>query len=186
MSTTNSQTDISGMLGEVVSVRKVVRRVVVKNRPKRKMGKLSDKMATVQEKFLEASRYADRQIAKANSRALYATGITTKKRNAYVVAVTDYLSAPKVSSIETIDYHGAIGNPIVVHATDDFMVTKVKIVITNAAGEVIEQGEAGPDAEEVNLWEYKATAANPILTGTKIRAVAYDRPGNTGTAEIVL
>ena len=60
---------------------------------------------------------------------------------------------------------------------------KVKIVITDAAGVLIEEGDAGPDALKVNLWGYKATAANPTLTGTKIRAIAYDRPGNTGSAE---
>jgi hypothetical protein len=58
---------------------------------------------------------------------------------------------------------------------DDFMVTKVKIVITNAAGALIEEGDAGPDALKINLWGYKATAANPVLTGTKIRTVAYGR-----------
>jgi len=73
-----------------------------------------------------------------------------------------------------------------VKATDDFMVTKVKIVITNAAGAIIEQGEAAQDANKSDQWEYKATIANSPLAGTKILAVAYDRPGNKGTGEVVL
>jgi hypothetical protein len=117
---------------------------------------------------------------------LYTSGITGKKHSAYLVAMNDYLIAPTVESIDTRSYRGAKGDVIVVKAIDDFMVTKVKIVVTNAAGVVIEEGEAGPDVMRTNQWEYKATAANPTLAGTKIRAVAYDRPGNTGTAEIVL
>jgi hypothetical protein len=72
-----------------------------------------------------------------------------------------------------------------VKATDDFMVTKVKVIITNATGAIIEEGEALPDAMKSNQWEYKATAANPTLVGTKILAVAYNRPGNTGSAQVV-
>jgi hypothetical protein len=186
MSTTNNQTELSGMLGGIVSVRKVGGRVVVTNRPKRKLSNPTDKQVAIQEKFQEAAQYASRQIAVEESRAMYAAGITTRKRNAYIVAVSDYLSAPKLRSIDTIDYHGAVGDPIVVLAKDDFMVTKVKIVITNAAGAIIEQGDAGPDAMKADHWGYKATAANPTLTGTKIQAIAYDRPGNVGTAELVL
>ena len=174
------------MLGETVSVRKVGGRIVVKNRPKRKVGKPSEKAMGFQEKFQEAAQYASRQIAEAESRALYTTGITSRKRSAYIVAVSDFLNAPRVRSIDTIDYHGAIGDTIVVNAVDDFMVTKVKVVVINSAGAVIEQGEAGPDVMKANHWGYKATAVNPTLAGTKIRAIAYDRPGNTGIAEIVL
>ena len=186
MNTLKNQTELSGMLGESVAVRKVGGRVVVTNRPKRQMGKPSDKQTIVQNKFLAASHYAIQEIELEESKALYATGITPKKRSAYMVALTDYLSAPKVMSIETLDYRGAIGDPIVVHVSDDFMVTKVKIVLTNAAGAIIEQAEVVPDRLRVILWDYKATAANPTVTGTKIRVVAYDRPGNKGMAEVVL
>jgi hypothetical protein len=182
----NNQTELSGMLGGIVSVRKVGGRVVVTNRPKRKLSNPTDKQVVFQEKFQEAAQYASRQIAVEKSRALYATGITIRKRNAYLVAVSDYLNAPSVRSIDTIDYHGTVGDPIAVMAKDDFMVTKVKIVITNASGAVIEQGDAGPDAMRTDQWGYKATVANPMLSGTKIQVIAYDRPGNVGTAEVVL
>ena len=86
--------------------------------------------------------------------------------------MSDYLSVPKVSSIDLLDYRGAVGDTIVVHAVDDFMVTKVKVVIADADGAILEEGEAGPDAQRVNLWEYKATVANPMLSGTTVLAVA--------------
>ncbi len=92
-----------------------------------------------------------------------------------------------MDAIEAPKYHGVIGDIIRVHATDDFQVIKVTITITGADGVVIEEGDAidGRPAR-INQWEYKAVATNPTLKGTKIMAVAYDRPGNKGMAEIVL
>ena len=185
MSNKKKGSSLSGMLSETVTVRKVRGQVVVTNRPRRRPGP-TEKQATAQRKFLEASQYASRQIAQDESKALFSSGITDKKRSVYLVSMSDYLSVPKVSYIDTLGYRGAVGDSIVVRAVDDFMVTKVKVIIADAAGSILEEGEAGPDALRVNLWEYKATVANPKLSGTTVLAVAYDRPGNTGTAEVVL
>jgi hypothetical protein len=192
MSTKKNDSNFSGMLGESATIRNVQGKLVVKSRPRRVLGhvtlspKDSSKKDAAKARFQEAAQYGRQQVSLPESKDLYAQRITDKKRTAFAVAMTDYLIAPKVHAIDSVGYHGAIGDTITVKATDDFMVTNVKIVITNAAGALIEEGEAGPDAKKINLWAYKATAANPILTGTKIRAIAYDRPGNTGTAEVVL
>jgi hypothetical protein len=182
----NNQADLSGMLGEIISIRKVGGRVIITNRPKRKMGKQSNKQRAYHEKFREASRYASLQMAQEETRVLYTNGITTRKRSVYLVAMSDYFNAPHVNYFDALNYRGVIGDPIRVNASDDFMVAKVKITITNAAGVVIEEGEALPHAMRVHLWEYTATATNPSLAGTTIRAVAYDRPGNKGEGEVVL
>jgi hypothetical protein len=176
----------SGMVGDTVVFRTVRGKLQMANVPGKRTGKASQKQAAVQRKFQEAAQYAKRQISQPEFNTLYTSGITGKKHSAYLVAMNDYLIAPTVDSIDALSYRGAKGDVIVIKAIDDFMVTKVKIVVTNAAGVVIEEGEAGPDLTRTNQWGYKATAANPTLAGTKIRAVAYDRPGNTGTAEIVL
>ncbi|CAN5354193.1 hypothetical protein BH09BAC3_BH09BAC3_09230 [soil metagenome] len=186
MSTIKNETELGGMLGESVSVRKVNGRVVLKNRPQRKTDIRSDKQLKYKKKFLLASQYANRQLDLEEARALYAAAAIGPRQTAYTVAVRDFLVAPTVEAINTSEYHGQIGDQIVVTALDDFMVTKVKVTITSAAGNVIEEGEAGPDAEGVFPWVYKATVANPTLTGTKILAVAYDRPGNKGSEEVVL
>ena len=189
---TKNDSSFSGVLGESSTLRNVRGKLVVKNRPRRQLGRATalvkdpSKKEAARARFREAAQYGRQQISLPESRALYAKRISDKKRSAYAVAMSDYLVEPKVHSIDTVDYHGAIGDTITVKATDDFMVTKVKIVIKDAAGVLIEEGDAGPDELKINLWVYRATAANPKLTGTKIQAVAYDRPGNTGTAEVVL
>jgi hypothetical protein len=95
------------------------------------------------------------------------------------------MNAPKVNSIDATGYHGMIGDLIIVNATDDFKVTRVKIVITDVNGVITEEGDATDDSvTRFNQWKYKVVSTNPSITGTKITAVAYDRPGNQGTAEI--
>ncbi len=186
MSTKRKQTELSGLLGETVSVRKVRGRVVVSNHRPRPKTEMPAGQAAVLDKFREAVQYAKQQMGLPASKELYQTGITGKLRSAYVVAMGDYLAAPKVHYIEAIGYRGNIGDTIAVKATDDFMVTGVKIVITAGDGSVIEEGEAGPDLQKINIWSYRATVANPSLPGTTIQAVAFDRPGNKGYLAVTL
>lgn len=175
----------SGMLGETMVFRTVRGQLQMVNRPKRRSN-ISEKQAAVQTKFQEASQYAKQQLSLEASSALYEAGITTKKHSAYLVAVSDYLNAPKVHFIEAIGYLGKVGDTITVKATDDFMVTGVKIVISGSDGAILEEGEAGPDLEKINLWTYKTTVANSFVPGTTIRATAFDRPGNVASLEKVV
>ena len=186
MSTKRKQTELSGLLGESVSVRKVRGRVVITNHRPRPNTRLSPSQTAVLERFREAVQYAKQQMALAVSRELYQTGVTAKLRSAHIVAMGDYLAAPKVHFIETIDYRGNVGDTIAVKATDDFMVTSVKVVITASDGSIIEEGEAGPDSLKINIWSYQATEANPSLPGTTIKAVAFDRPGNKDELAVTL
>lgn len=176
---------ISGLLSSSITVRKVRGQVVVTNRARPRPAP-TDKQSVVQGKFLEASQYANQQLEIEESKALYTSGITSKKASAYVVAMSDYLNPPTVEWIDATDYRGVAGDPILVKAVDDFMVTRVKVIILDAQGAALESGDAGPDALRVNQWLYKAQVSNPALAGTTIRAIAYDRPGNTMTLDKVL
>ena len=171
---------VSGMLGDDVTVRKVNGKYRISNPNQKRTNPVA------RERFREAAQYARHQVSLPESNALYAAGITEKKPTALRVAMSDYLSAPKVKSIDTSGYRGKVGDTISVKAVDDFMVTRVNVVIKDASGAVIEEGEAGPDSMLVNQWGYHARKANPGLTGTIIWATAYDRPGNKATAEVTL
>jgi hypothetical protein len=186
MSTIKDQTEFSGMFGESLSLRKVNGRVVAKNRPQRKAGAPSQKQLDHQDRFDDAVNYASNQLKDPGAKEMYTAAITTKRQNAFALAVRDYLVAPKVSAIDAINYQGAIGDLIEVKAKDDFMVTKVTFQIQDASGAVIERGEATPKPEMNHLWIYKATVANPVLAGTRIKVTAYDRPGNSTSLEKVL
>ncbi|CAN5522013.1 hypothetical protein BH10BAC4_BH10BAC4_13260 [soil metagenome] len=186
MSSLKDQTDISGFLGGSLAVRKVNGKVVIKNRPERKMGDPSVKQQAVQKKFLKAAKYAKTQMEDADLKALYETGITEKKKNAFAVAFSDSINAPEVSEIKTAEFTGAAGDIIKIIATDDFKVVRVKVVITGADANILEKGEAVQDKKNAELWRYFTTVANPSLGGTKISATAFDTPDNETTLEKVL
>ncbi|MBS1542127.1 MAG: hypothetical protein JST14_00705 [Bacteroidetes bacterium] len=185
MKTKVKQTEFSGMLGEEVSVRKVNTRIVVKNRPARKLGPPTTKMLLVQQKFREASQYALDQMANEESKAQYAKRITPNARSAYFVAMQDYMKNPVVDRIETRNYHGVSGDPIMVNAVDDFMVVRVEVFIRDSSGTLLEKGEARQSAR-ASQWIYTATVANPSLAGTTIEAIAFDNPSNEGSLVITL
>ncbi len=185
MNSSNNQTELGSMLGDRVTLRKVNNRLEVTNRRKRKPSTMTPELEAAQDKFLEATQYAKDQVDDNDARALYATGITESKRSAYQVAISDCLIAPRVHYIKVEKYFGKVGNPILVKASDDFMVTQVNIVIRDSDGNVLEQAEAKPN-KRIFIWKYTATAVNPSIKGTTIEVIASDRPGNETTLAVTL
>ncbi len=185
MNKPKNRTELGGVLGEKVTLEKVNNRVVVTNRPKRILKPVTEKQEAIRQRFLEAVQYSKEELAKEDGRQMYEAAVPEKGRTARMVAMTDYLSVPKVRDLNTSEYLGGIGDLIVVRATDDFMVTGVKIVIKDSDGNVLEKGEAEPTGK-INYWQYAATVSNPSLKGTKIQVTAFDRPGNKGFREVTL
>jgi hypothetical protein len=129
------------------------------------------------DRFSEATRYAVHQMKNPVSKAAYKTGITANKRTAYLVALTDYMSAPKIIYINTEKYSGNAGDVILVKATDDFKVVSVSVSIL-VSGKILERGHASPYPRKPKLWRYVVTASNINLPATTVCAKAEDKPGN--------
>jgi hypothetical protein len=180
----NDLTEIGSLLGESVSIRKVNGRVVITNRPKRKRPTASPAETAHRRKMSAAANYAKTISGNPELLALYASRVRKKNASAQSVAIGDYMNAPVVQSIDTQRYSGEIGSSIEIDAFDDFQVIKLMVTITSREGVIEEEGEAVYDGER--FWVYRTTTANPALTGTKIRAIAYDRPGNKGIGEVIL
>ncbi len=176
---------MGSMSARRVSLRQVGNQLIVTERPKR-TEPVTEKSRKARERFLDATYYASRQTGDPATAAVYAKGITEKKHSAYIVAMSDFLVAPEVESIDTIDYRGRVGDPIAIRAKDDFMVTRVKVEILDSTGSLIEEGDAVTDESARLLWKYVATAANPTPAGTTFRATAFDKPGHVGSLEKVI
>ena len=175
----------SGMLGDVVVYREVGGNVIMANRP-RKPEVLTAHQEITRERFLRAVQYARTQLANEVTKAEYAAGITASKLSAYAVALTDYLKAPVVNAVDVSKYTGAVGELILIRASDDFRVVGVHVVVSDNAGTVIEQGEAVLQPDSFDDWRYTSTVANAALAGTKITVTASDKPGNATVKETVL
>ena len=176
---------ISGKMGETHVYRKVRGKMHMVNLPETGAPP-TERQNLFNERFLKASNYAKAQMADPIFKEMYKTGITDKKLNAYIVAVSDALNAPKVNGIKATDYEGAIGDVITIDATDDFKVTRVRVIILGSDGQKLERGEAVQDIKRSHIWRYTATVVNPSVPGCTISVTAFDTPDNETTAELVL
>ena len=140
----------------------------------------------LQEKFLVASRYAS-AVTKNTDQSLaeaYAS-VLRPRQNVYSRALEDFMTIPDVKLIDARNYQGRVGEKIVTRAIDDFRVTGVRVEIYASNGTLLEAGTAEQNINGID-WTYTATQANSLRTGSKIKAIATDVPGNEGTLEITL
>ena len=186
MAIISSETDLGGVLGDRVTLQKVGSKALVTYKPIRKPGPATAKQEEARDRFLEATQYAKHQTNDPEGKAFYQKGVSSKMTSAYVVALADYLSTPKVKSITTKEYQGKAGDLITVWAKDDFVVTRVSVMIKDRKGNLLEQGDATPDTSNPHTWKYTAKTANPSLAGSIVQAIAFDRPGNEGMLEVTL
>lgn len=175
-----------GSLGKQLVFRQWDGKTIVAKSPKPRSGDPTEAQSETQVKFLMASRYA-KAVLKNTDQSL-AEGYKTSlkpRQNLYSRAMEDFMNPPAVDPINTRDYHGVAGDPIVVRAVDDFRVTRVRVEIFKADGSLLESGNAVVDLNGLD-WKYEATQAINQLAGTKIRATAFDVPGNETSEESIL
>jgi hypothetical protein len=174
----------SGTISKLLTFRQRAGRTFVGKSRRAGSGLFTDKVAAVRLRFLASIVYAKRAIKDPATKAMYYAA-RQDGQTAYNVAFADAFLAPKVNSIDTGNYHGAAGDTILVNATDDFKVTGVAVSIHNAAGDLVEEGDAVMDINETD-WLYTAKQANAALAGSTVTAVAKDLPGNSTSFSVNL
>ena len=133
-----------------------------------------------------AAKYAKAAIQNADTKLAYAQSVEGQDfQNAFTAAVTDFMKAPVVDSVDNTGYHGNVGDSLLLNLFDDFKVDTVKVTISLANNTVIETGSAVkvPDSTQ---WKYVTTAANAAVVGSKLSVVVTDKPGNITTFEKTL
>jgi hypothetical protein len=173
----------SGDVGTLWSFRQRAGRTVIAKVRAANSKAPTDKVLAVRDRFKTAFAYAQSVMKKPDLKAEYAAA-APRGVSAFNLALGDAAQSPVVSKIDTTNYHGVVGNTLVIDATDNFKVARVVVTIDSAAGALIETGNAVMD--ENKNWIYTATAANAAIAGSKISAVASDLPGNTGTLSVTL
>ncbi len=175
--------NVSGMIGKQVVVKHRAGKQYLCGPPTiNKNRRLTPNKAAWREKFKEFAEYGKYIGEIPEMKAAY-KAVAKPGQTAYNVAFRDARYPPEVTSVSIQGYSGTPGDKIFVQAKDDFKVTKVKVTIYSASGEVIEQGDA---VEDGILWMYVVTNSNNTIQGSKILVTAYDLPGNEGVKEIVL
>ena len=161
---------IRGKIGELV-FRRFGRRTIIARKPDLSGRVASAGQIAVRERFRGAAYYANKVMADPERRARYAPLATKRGTPLREVIMTDYLNPPVVDAISVADYHGIIGDPVVVRATDDVAVSGVTVTLRDAADAVIEQGVATLADDR---WTYRATVAVPAGEAVMVIATARD------------
>lgn len=175
-----------GLLGKELVFRDWEGKTIVAKAPKKRSGDPTAEQAALQQKFLLASRYAKSIIGGQNpAMATAYAAVVRPRQNVYSRALEDFMTSPDVVSIDTSNYRGTAGDPIITRAVDDFRLTAVRVEIRSSNGTLLEAGLAVQNDNGLD-WTYIALQANNLLAGTKIKAIATDVPGNKGMLEVTL
>jgi hypothetical protein len=124
--------------------------------------------------ILEASTYAN--FARTQEVYLHQEQITGI--SAYCFALEDWFSGPRVLKIDVDAWTGRAGQSIRVKARDNLKVAAVAVVIRDAAGNVLEMGEAMPSPASGPWWTYTTQSRVPMNPFPCVEAIAVDLPGN--------
>ena len=168
--------ELRGQVGELV-FKRYGDRVVVSKKPDMSKVKPSAAQLAHRERFRQATVYGRVALADPATRALYEAAAKSRGKPVVSVAIGDFFNAPSVDGIDLSGYTGAVGDEIVIAASDDFAVWRVRVGLSDVDGAVIEEGEAVESPGDSGRWVYVATAA--VAAGTKVWAgvAALDRPG---------
>lgn len=177
---------LNGTLGKELVFRDWEGKTIVAKYPKRKKTDPTLPQAAVRERFLFGTRYAKAILTDPDTgmKEAYAAAVRPRQ-NVYTRALEDFMNPPVVSSINSRNYNGAVGDKIPVRAIDDFRIVSVRVEIYAADGTLLEAGEAQPDGRGID-WVYTAGQPNPLTAGSRIKAIATDVPGNEGILEVTL
>ena len=152
---------LSGSVGGLVFRQMSDGSIRVSAKPDFSHRKFSQGQKDHQSRFKQAVAYA-REAAK--TQPIYAELAQGTTKNAYNWALSDWFNPPVIHCIERIE------SRIRVDARDNVLVTRVRVTIVNADGEVLESGDASQ--VDADWWEY------PVSTEGIIEAVAWDMAGN--------
>lgn len=168
----------SGKIGDEIVFRQVGNRTLFAKRPRKR---LITEPTPQQELFAKAVVFAKTMLLDPAVRADYQNRAKLAGlASAYSAAVTDYLKLPKIDSIDTDYYKGAVGDIIWVIALDDFKLQTMTVTLFRADGSEIESGAA---VLENGRWKYVAQQAHADLPGTRVVVTATDRPGREAQLE---
>jgi len=162
---------LSGSLGDQLVIRldKAGRTIVSVKPAFDENRQFTEAQQAQQEAFRNAAAYA--KTAKGED--VYVEKAEGTPMNAFNVAMADWLHAPEILDVDLSAWNGQAGQVIRIKAMDDVKVKGVSVVITDANGVLLEQGEA---AQADGLW-WTYTTTQPASGNPKVIASAEDLAG---------
>ena len=173
---------IRGQVGDLV-FKRYGKEVIISRKPDLSGVEPSQAQLAARERFRQATLFGKMVMADPETKAIYEEAAKAKGKPVFSLTVADFFNAPSVDEVDLSGYAGAVGDEIVVRASDDFDVVGVGMTLTDAGGNPIESGEAVETPAESGRWVYAATAAVDTGATVRIAVTATDRPGSVAEAE---
>ena len=173
---------VRGQVGDLV-FKRYGEGVVISRKPDMAGREPTEAQLAARERFRQAALYGKMVMADPETRTLYEKAAKAKGKPVFSLTVADFFNAPSVDEVDLSGYTGAVGDQIVIRASDDFDVVGVSVALTDAEGNAIESGVAVETAPNSGRWVYTATAAVGTGTTVRIAVTATDRPGGVAAAE---
>jgi hypothetical protein len=107
-------------------------------------------------------------------KASFIDGVKAFVTEERILTSPELLPSPKIEVIELTNYQGNTGDPIFLATSADFGIWKLRVVIRDDTGHIIESGDATPFEDASDCWEYIATADVPSGTPVIVYATATD------------
>ncbi len=172
---------IQGQVGDLV-FKRYGDEVVISRKPDTTGRELTEAQLAAQARFREAALYGKMAMADPETKALYVEAAKAKGQPVFSLTVADFFNAPTINEVDLSAYGGAVGDTIVIQASDDFDVATVAVTLTDADGNAIEDGAAVETPADSGRWIF--TAGTAVATGMTVRigVTATDRPGGVGEA----
>ncbi|MBT7600415.1 MAG: hypothetical protein HN560_05020 [Anaerolineae bacterium] len=173
---------ISGQVGDLV-FRRYGDETIIGQKPDMSGVEASPAQVAARARFREAALYGKMVMADPETKALYSEAAKAKGKPAFSLTVADFFNAPSVDEVDLSAYSGAVGDAIIIMASDDFAVSSVNVALSDGAGSPLESGAAVETPPDSGRWLYSAITS--VATGTTVRiaVTASDLPGSVGTAE---
>ena len=126
----------------------------------------SQAMLNQQERFEEASDYANEAKQDPALCEFYGPIAEEKGLSIYTVAMADFLNEPTIEPLKLAKYQGNVGDKIVIRAVDDLGFADLNVKILAQDGTLIESGKPVQSGPRSKKWTYIAT--QPVAKGTDI------------------
>jgi hypothetical protein len=176
---------LRGKFGKQFVFRKFLNRTIAvrKSRP---TGGNTQAQSEHRDQFRLATLYAKRCLLQPALKAEYELiARATDQVSAFAAAVGDYLKPVAITAVVTVTYKGEAGYPLGILVNDLFKVKTMKVTISDAAGNILESGDAMLSEGAVG-YTYITTVSIPDVTGLVIKVEVTDRPGNIVAQEVTL
>ncbi|OFY66674.1 MAG: hypothetical protein A2Y71_09030 [Bacteroidetes bacterium RBG_13_42_15] len=166
---------LSGRVGKNIVFKNYGNKTIVTAYPDMSKVKFSAKQKEENKRFREAMSYARAQMADPDSKAAYKARIKGLQKP-HNIAIADFYNPPEIGHVDVSISKASQADRIFIEASDDFMVVRVEVKITNKDGSQKETGQAQQIKE--GRWLYVVHEIYPSVEGLTITVRVWDKPGN--------